>query len=172
MLSIERNLTEAIVAFGQQAVILRPLFALFGDIAGYIMIVIFIVAVAKITSFKAKSYYFMLAVLSAIISRGIITETINFLMPVERPFKVFGIESMHLADSGFPSGHMALFVPIALTIFSFDKKLGQFMIGGVVLMGISRILLGYHFPSDILGGIVVGLIGFFAAKAILPKKLS
>ena len=172
MLSIERNLTEAIIAFGQRAVILRPLFAFFGNIAGYLMIGVFIVSIFRMTSFKLKSYYFMLAALSVIISRGVITETINFLIPTDRPFKVFGLQPVNAIDPGFPSGHMALFVPIALVAYSYDKRLGRIFLIGTVLMGVSRILLGYHFPSDIIGGIIVGVAGFFAAKAILPKNIS
>ena len=38
-----------------------------------------------------------------------------------------------------------------------------------ILMGVARIYLCVHFPSDVLGGIIVGLIGGIAGTLIAAK---
>lgn len=85
-------------------------------------------------------------------------------------------------DFSYPSGHMArtLFI---LTIFIVlmvvkvkDIFLRWLLIGGLiglsVLMGLTRVYLGEHWLSDVLGGSILGIgVGFFAAILILRGKL-
>lgn len=61
-------------------------------------------------------------------------------------------------DYSFPSGH-ALSSTIAATVITlYRKKWGIIVIPIAALMAFSRLYLYVHFPTDILGGIVMGII--------------
>lgn len=59
----------------------------------------------------------------------------------------------------FPSGHTASSFTAAGVIFYFYRKPGVFAFLFAVLMAFSRMYLFVHFPTDILGGITLGIIG-------------
>jgi undecaprenyl-diphosphatase len=60
-------------------------------------------------------------------------------------------------DPSFPSDHAAAAFAIAFTILSFSRRAGTGFLLAATLIGISRIALGLHYPSDVLAGLAVGL---------------
>ena len=50
--------------------------------------------------------------------------------------------------------------------------MGLVFIASVILMGLARIAAGVHWPSDILGGILIAVFSYFLVKKILPCKNS
>ncbi len=77
------------------------------------------------------------------------------------------------SDFCFPSGHTNAAFAAMVPVFILGKKRWSWLaLVFAVLMGISRIYLVVHFPSDVLGGMitgtVVGMIGTFCAL-IAPK---
>ncbi len=84
----------------------------------------------------------------------------NFIKDVtllERP-ALEGVE--HPAGSyAFPSGHTLTAVTVWLYIAVRLKKRGYWIWAAavIVLIGISRLVLGYHFLGDVLGGIAFGI---------------
>jgi len=91
----------------------------------------------------------------------ILAEMVKSLVPSMRPFDQNGLTPLTLTvpiGSAFPSGHTAAAIAIAVSIFLHKKGLGlAFLIGGVGV-GIGRFLSNVHFPLDILGGAVVGIL--------------
>ena len=61
-------------------------------------------------------------------------------------------------DFSFPSGHTLASFEAAVTIFLFDKKWGIVALITAVLIGISRLYLFVHFPTDVLAGAVLGTV--------------
>ena len=149
----------------------------FADYLIYILIAAFIYFLFKLPrasyNIKSKIRFFALATLSVILSRGILTELIRFFFFRLRPFVAFSFSpliSVAATEGSFPSGHMALIIPIALAMFTIDRKKGFWFMVLALLIGIARIAVGVHYPSDILGGIFVGLLSFFAVKWSLSRK--
>ena len=61
-------------------------------------------------------------------------------------------------DFSFPSGHTAAsFAAVAALYFTGEKKLWKVSLVLAVLIAFSRMYLYVHYPTDILGGVLVGL---------------
>lgn len=73
-------------------------------------------------------------------------------------------------DYSFPSGHTQASCIAATIVTLTNKKIGFVVIPMALLIGFSRMYLYVHFPTDILGGMVIGItIGAFTY--ILGRKL-
>ena len=76
-------------------------------------------------------------------------------------------------DYSFPSGHTSISFAAAVAIFSQNKKWGFAAIFLALLIAFSRLYLYVHFPTDILGGIIIGslcgVLAYFSVKVI--KKI-
>ena len=74
------------------------------------------------------------------------------------------------SDKSFPSGHTtAAFASMTAVFLVGDKRWSWTAYIFAILMGVARIYLCVHFPSDVLGGIIVGLIGGIAGTLIAAK---
>ncbi len=82
-------------------------------------------------------------------------------------------------DSSFPSGHTAALFAAAVAVVMYYKVKGLPAIGVALLVALSRIYLCMHYPSDVLGGMLIGsacgVAGYFLMKVvkkyIFPKVL-
>ncbi len=94
----------------------------------------------------------------------------------ERPFRTaalhfqlpHGMSTERLYGwSSFPSDHAVLFAALAVGVFFASRRLGVLALGYVVLCIIGpRVYLGWHWPTDVLAGVLLGIA--FAAGAIIP----
>ena len=63
------------------------------------------------------------------------------------------------SDFSFPSGHTAAsFAAVSALYFAGEKKLSMAALLPAVLIAFSRLYLYVHYPTDILGGILAGII--------------
>ena len=102
-----------------------------------------------------------------------------FLKPVVariRPYEVVdGIKLLigEQSDFSFPSGHTTASFEGATVLMMRDKRFGIPAMVLAVLIAISRMYLYVHYPTDIIGGIVVGvacaLLGYFVVDKIWNK---
>ncbi len=80
---------------------------------------------------------------------------------IPRPFMIDGRTSLTLfkgTDWSFPSEHATIAAALATTVWIHDKRLGSVYIVAAFLVGVGRVLSNVHYPIDILGGAVVGII--------------
>ena len=72
-------------------------------------------------------------------------------------------------DFSFPSGHTGS--AFAVVIFlKMPKKYGILAIALASLMGFSRLYVGIHYPSDVIGGVLLGIITSLTAIKCLPDS--
>jgi len=121
---------------------------------------------------KEKIKYLILTLLSVILSRLIITEIIRFFWYRPRPFVAYAVNSLikHSASASFPSGHIAFLFALSMAILFFNKKFGIAFLIISLLVGLARVFVGVHYPLDILGGIVIGIISAIVIKIIFKPK--
>ncbi len=123
---------------------------------------IFWVAVALIISAKAKYRRCSITMLIGMIMGVIIGNLIiKNIIQRDRPCWINEIENMLIAnpqDFSFPSGHtMSSFIASTI-LFHYDKRLGIPSFGIAMLIAFSRLYLYVHFPSDIIGGALLGIV--------------
>ncbi|KIL48228.1 undecaprenyl-diphosphatase [Jeotgalibacillus soli] len=84
---------------------------------------------------------------------------IRFFYNKPRPFMNHrvGILIPSKMNSSFPSKHVLLVFAVAASIFLKERRLGSVMLGLAGLTGLSRIWVGHHYPSDVLGSAVLGV---------------
>lgn len=66
--------------------------------------------------------------------------------------------------SSFPSVHTAISVAFTSAFYAGKKRLGQVCLLIALGVAIGRMAAGVHYPTDILGGMIVGVTSFFLIR--------
>lgn len=69
-------------------------------------------------------------------------------------------------NTSFPSGHTATAVAIACALWFVNRDIGIIAFVIAAFVAVSRIAVGVHYPTDILGGIAVGIVSFAFVRLI------
>jgi membrane-associated phospholipid phosphatase len=103
------------------------------------------------------------AFLALLVARGL-ADTLPFRpRPIHDPaihFQLpYGSNATTLIGwSSFPSDHAALFFALATGIYFVSRSAGILALcHALFIVCLPRIYLGYHYPTDILGGVVIGI---------------
>ena len=142
----------------------------FAKYFGYILVGLLLIFLAR--DWKKYLPLFWHVAAAAILSRGIITEAVRFFWHRNRPFVEQNIAPLldHSASSSFPSGHASFYFAIGTVLYFYNKKAGALFLLASLLVGIARVLAGLHWPSDIAGGALIGILsGFFVVQ--ISKRL-
>jgi undecaprenyl-diphosphatase len=104
-----------------------------------------------------------LACVSGLTAAGVAmltNQAISHLWERPRPFTAHPALTHLLSapspDPSFPSDHAAAAFAIAFVILAFSRRGGVCFLGFASLIGLTRIGLGLHYPSDVVAGMVVG----------------
>ncbi len=173
---MERLIFDFIYGFAFRWEMFDLIIIFFAKWISYILIFLLFIFTLK----DIKKYFLLpvLALLAAGISRFGIVDIIRSFFFRDRPFVEEGIIPLfdHATTASFPSGHAAFFFALATVVFFYNKRAGYFFLGITVLMSLSRIASGIHWPMDIIAGAVVGLLFgwmiWFLAKKLINRFLS
>lgn len=89
----------------------------------------------------------------------ICTLFIKKLVKRQRPFNRLNLKNtFNKKTTAFPSSHSSSSLIIAISYFNISTLLGCILIFISILTGLSRIFIGIHYPSDVLGGFILALI--------------
>jgi undecaprenyl-diphosphatase len=64
----------------------------------------------------------------------------------------------HGADNGFPSDHATVVFALAGAVVLRRRLIGSLLIGTGMALGLARVYVGIHWPSDILAAAVIGVL--------------
>jgi undecaprenyl-diphosphatase len=112
----------------------------------------------------------LLAMLAAFAANLIVYYLVKNLIKRERPFRAIENLSNLIVPPdkySFPSGHTAgAFIIAQIMSFQFPSLEGPLFIWAA-LVGISRIFLRVHYPTDVIAGTVLGLVTSALGIALL-----
>ncbi|ATU08501.1 phosphatase PAP2 family protein [Methanohalophilus portucalensis] len=131
-------------------------------IAGNLFIWLLIAAFLYI--FKGKSY--AVYYLSLLLIIWLLVYGMKSLFMVSRPET--GRILVDAAGYSFPSSHTALAFGTASFLHPVSGKSSYFFWIFAIMMGISRIVVGVHYPSDVVAGAITGIILGYAGLLLYP----
>ncbi|MBR4880084.1 MAG: phosphatase PAP2 family protein [Clostridia bacterium] len=86
-----------------------------------------------------------------------------------RPCDAYGVALIieHPGEFSFPSGHTLASFEAAISLYRCNKRYGIFALIFASIVAFSRLYLFVHYPTDILGGIVLAYFMVLAAEKII-----
>lgn len=126
-----------------------------------------------------RRYFFYLMTLGVLsgTTAWLIASILKEVFDTQRPFLVIDnikpLVEVSQASGAFPSGHTSFLFGLAVFSWFWLRRLSAYALLFLAFIGgVSRVMVGLHWPLDILGGIVVGLvIAVFFNWAIKKLKL-
>src|SRR5690606_41010632 len=91
-----------------------------------------------------------------------------------RDFHVTGVQTCALPIFdlySFPSGHTMNAVNFAVLFSVFYPPLLWLVLPFTLLVGLSRVILGMHYPTDVLVGAVLGLLIAYSSLLLWPAGM-
>lgn len=130
----------------------------FTNLGGLVFISLFVFSLVIFGNERIK-FMGVQAAMTLFISQTI-TYILKSLLSRERPYNIlehlntFGIT---LKDYSFPSGHSSASFSVATTIAFNIPKLSIVVLLIAFIIGVSRIYIGVHYPTDVAAGIILGI---------------
>lgn len=115
-----------------------------------------------------------LAAVSALVAGGgalLVNQLVALAWYRPRPFAAGIGHSFlrHVADSSFPSDHVTVLAATGFALWSSGawrtRPLGVVLLGAALVVGWARVLLGIHYPGDVVGGFAVGALAVAILRA-------
>ena len=96
----------------------------------------------------------------AVFSTWIIVHAIKIIVALPRPADVLAdINVLSSVNSySFPSGHAALTCALATTVYFHHRRLGTLLYAFSLLVALSRMYVGVHYPLDVGVGLLLGYV--------------
>lgn len=130
----------------------------------YLLVIVFLIWlwIAKMPK-KEKVLFFLSTCIAESISLGIFTQSARLFYHHLRPYLAIPSVTALLTETtySFPSGHTVFFFTLSALLYQHNRMLGRLFFLSSVIIGLTRVIAGVHYPLDILGGAVLGLlVGF------------
>lgn len=142
------------------------------DNFGLLLIAGLIVFITLHKSSKIRFKHAVVIFASALLA-WLVAGAIKFFYFSPRPFEVLDNVNLlfeHGGGDSFPSGHATFYSALATSLYFNHKRIALIYIAGAILIGLSRITAGIHWPLDILAGYALGgLIGYLSYKFLATR---
>ncbi|PLT27614.1 undecaprenyl-diphosphatase [Peribacillus deserti] len=136
---------------------------------------VFFLALAMLVYWFTRTNKNRMMVLCAMISflaAELLAEVVGRLHSNNQPFA----ELPHVnkliekaVNNSFPSDHTMLFFSICVTFWFFRRGWSFLWVVLAVLVGISRIWVGVHYPADVLVGALISIVSAYIVYRVVPE---
>ena len=108
-----------------------------------------------------------LAGISALVALGI-GQLIGMAFPRPRPYLSHQVNLLiaPTADTSFPSDHATLGFAVAVLVWRYNRRAGTALLLLALVLVFARVFVGAHYPSDVLGGAVLGTLTSIVIAAL------
>ena len=129
-----------------------------------VLIYVFILVAILIPIIKNRDYIYGAVNLCGAAGSWIVAYILKHIFTIPRPFVTLHLVPLFMETGfSFPSSHVTVISAIATIVWSIDHKLGIAFFIFTVLVALSRMIIGVHYPIDVIAGFVLGiLIGLFS----------
>jgi len=164
------SLFEAINQYAGENSFLDSLAIFFSEYLQYFLVLAFIVLLIK--NFNKYQLLVLRVTAAAILSRLVITEMIRSIYYSPRPFAENAVNLLieHSPSASFPSGHASFFFAISTVVYLYNKKAGVLLFVASILVSVSRVFAGVHWPIDVIAGAAVGIFSGWVISKLLDKR--
>jgi undecaprenyl-diphosphatase len=104
-----------------------------------------------------------------------LTQPLVHLADRDRPYATLDhvlVLAHRSTDASFPSDHSVLAGSVLAALLLLDKRLGAAAAAAGVLLALSRVYVGAHYPGDVLAGLVLGALVALGGWALLERPLT
>jgi membrane-associated phospholipid phosphatase len=113
-----------------------------------------------------------LAVGLALSGSWLVAALFKLFYKIERPYTTLNYAPIVMEKGfAFPSEHAAVFAALAVTGYMIDTRLGIIFTVLAFIIGVTRPMLGVHYPSDIVVGWIIGIIVGYLVYYVAIKYL-
>lgn len=133
----------------------------------YLMLILVFLFTIKGNIRERKSFIIFLISFPIMV---LVIKLIHLFFFEARPYvtnDILPLISYRADDASFPSRHTAISFVMALPFLYYKSKWGIPLLLLAIWVGLSRIYVGVHYPLDILGGIIVGIVSLIISKQIV-----
>ena len=172
MHSLDLSVFNAIYGVSGHRAWLDGLIIFCGEYVLYIILAILILLTASAWYSGKRQLLngYLFAFAGAIIALFGIEPIIHFFFYRPRPF--IALDIPHLlteTSSSFPSGHTIFIFALATGMLYVNKRVAYLFFTAGLFVGLARIAAGVHYPSDILGGAVLGIITVLVVQKVWQR---
>lgn len=117
-----------------------------------------------------KFRLFGLILIVATILEACTVTSLKYIVERPRPFETYEVDALKttLVSPSFPSGHTASLFCAATVVSMFRRNAAIPMFALACLVGLTRMYMYAHYPSDVLAGAVIGVLcALFVAFTLL-----
>lgn len=117
----------------------------------------------------------ILSAIAFVLARLVFANVIREFWTRNRPFishdQVHKIIAKNDNEASFPSGHASAMFAVSTVVYAYNKKLGIVLMVLSTLTAFSRVVVGVHYPSDVIGGAVLGIGTGYLTLKLFAKRI-
>jgi undecaprenyl-diphosphatase len=106
----------------------------------------------------------------------LISQVITQVWHRPRPFVAHPHDTILLvtrsSEPSFPSDHAVAAFAIAFGVAFIGRRMGALFLATATLIAVARVIVGLHYPGDVLGGAAIGLLSAFVVMRLAGDYLT